>query len=153
MILIAIESTRTFSSENTSGWLRPFVERALGRMSESGWAELHHLLRKSAHFCGYGGVCVSFARAWLWRDLLSAIRDVWRWRWTATLKAIASTAAVAAADEFHQTFLSNRTGKVSDVLLDTLGGTAACGILWAVFWRRDRDRYQNDARAEVRASQ
>ena len=35
--------------------------------------------------------------------------------------AVAATILVASADEFHQTFLPNRTGSLSDVLLDTAG--------------------------------
>ncbi len=136
--IIGIESTRTFSAENTSGWLRPLMEALLGRLSDPGWAQVHHLLRKSGHFCGFGGVCVTFARAWLWRDLGRAADSVARWRWGAVLKAIASTAMVASADELHQTFLPNRTGKLSDVMLDTCGGIVACAVLWGLSWRRDR---------------
>lgn len=35
--------------------------------------------------------------------------------------ALLGTAMVAGADEFHQSFLSNRTGVSSDVLLDCCG--------------------------------
>ena len=39
-------------------------------------------------------------------------------------------AAAAAADEYHQSFVSGRTGMVKDVLLDVMGGT--CGILFVL---------------------
>ena len=39
-------------------------------------------------------------------------------------------AAAAAADEYHQTFVSGRSGMLTDVLLDALGG--ACGILFVI---------------------
>ena len=135
--VIVMESTRTFSAENTSGWLRPLFEAVLGRLSDPSWAELHHLLRKSGHFGGFGGVCVTFVRAWLLRDMPRA-KNVKRWRGIAVLRAIICTAAIASADEFHQTFLPNRTGKFSDVVLDTCGGIVACGVLWAVFWQREQ---------------
>ncbi len=35
--------------------------------------------------------------------------------------ALLGTALIASADEFHQTFLPNRTGMASDVLLDCCG--------------------------------
>ena len=38
--------------------------------------------------------------------------------------------AAAAADEFHQSFVSGRAGMVTDVLLDVLGGI--CGILFVI---------------------
>ena len=42
--------------------------------------------------------------------------------------AILATFLVASADEFHQSFLPNRTGQFSDVLLDTCGA-AVLGLL------------------------
>ncbi len=135
--VIAVESTRTFSAENTSGWLRPVFEAVLGRISDPHWAQMHHLMRKSGHFGGFGAVCVTFVRAWLLRAMTRAAVSVSRWRWGASLRAVASTALIASMDEFHQTFLPNRTGKVSDVVLDTCGAVVACGVLWLLCWRRD----------------
>jgi VanZ family protein len=54
--------------------------------------------------------------------------------------AILATLLVASADEFHQSFLPNRAGQFSDVLLDTCGGVALCFALFLVMqaaaWRR-----------------
>lgn len=36
----------------------------------------------------------------------------------------------AFTDEYHQVFVSGRTGQFSDVLVDTFGGVIACGIVW-----------------------
>lgn len=136
LTVIAVESTRTFSSENTSGWLRPVMEAVFGRMSDLAWAAAHHLIRKTGHFVGFGGVCVSFVRAWLWKDVARAAAPVWRIE--ASVRGVLCTALIASMDEWHQTFLSNRTGKVADVVLDTCGGIAACVVLWGLFWWRDR---------------
>ena len=54
LIVIAIESTNTFSSQNTSGWIRPVVERFFGHINDQLWAFIHHLMRKSGHFTGMG---------------------------------------------------------------------------------------------------
>ena len=35
---------------------------------------------------------------------------------------------IAGSDEFHQTFLPSRTGKLSDVLIDTSGGIVLCAL-------------------------
>src|ERR1017187_352452 len=63
--IICIESTGTFSSQNTSSWLRPIFQHLFGAISDSTWDSFHHLLRKSGHFVGYGTVAFTFLRAWL----------------------------------------------------------------------------------------
>lgn len=153
--VICIESTETFSSQNTSSWLRPIFQHMVGAISDSTWALFHHLLRKTGHFVGYGTVAFTFLRAWLHtlaRPGSSPVSLVgWRrgpqallaWRVEATILAIFSTAIVASCDEFHQTFLPGRTGSPLDVLLDTAGACALCLIVWLVCWN-------GRARAEAR---
>jgi VanZ family protein len=137
-IVIAIESTSTFSSDNTSGWIRPVVERFLGHINDQLWAVIHHFMRKSGHFTGYGTLGLAWLRAWLLtlgqRPGLSRAA----WRWGAVWRAIAGTAFVASLDELHQTFIPSRTGTFSDVVLDTVGATAMCLMVWLFcgWWRR-----------------
>jgi VanZ family protein len=45
---------------------------------------------------------------------------------------------IASCDEFHQTFLPNRTGSPWDVLLDCCGGLLVQLLLW--FWMSSRSR-------------
>jgi len=140
LIVIAIESTNTFSSENTSGWIRPVVERIFGHINDQLWAVIHHLVRKSGHFTGYGGLALTQLRAWL---LTLGSRDGFSlrgWRWRATWLAVAGTAFVASLDEWHQTFIPSRTGLFSDVVLDTVGGSVLCGMVWLFcgWWRRGK---------------
>ena len=54
VLMIALESTATMSAENTSQWLYPLWVRFLGPISAGHWNELHHLIRKTGHFVGYG---------------------------------------------------------------------------------------------------
>src|SRR5579871_1681782 len=78
--VICIESTETFSAANTSSWLRPVFERIFGAFRNANWELLHHYLRKTGHFLGYGTVGLTFLRAWLsmlglqWRGPLFAWR-------------------------------------------------------------------------------
>jgi VanZ family protein len=136
-VVIAIESTATFSAANTSSWLRPIAEAIFGHLSDPTWELAHHLLRKSGHFIGYGTLCVLFLRAWLLTladtPRLSTERS---WRLSAWVRAIVSTAVVASCDEIHQSFLPSRTGMFSDVVLDTIGGTIVSGIVLAAVWKR-----------------
>jgi VanZ family protein len=135
VVCIACESTGTFSAENTSGWLRPVIQSVFGSLDDAAWAELHHLIRKSCHFLGYGMVCLTFLRGWLLTFAAKPQLTYRSWRRRSCLAAILSTAAVASLDELHQTFLPSRTGQFSDVLLDTCGAAFLCLAMWLVCWR------------------
>jgi VanZ family protein len=134
--VICVESTQVFSAENTSGWLRPLFERIFGAFQDANWDALHHLMRKSGHFLGYGTVGLTFLRAWLYTLGARAHKGLLNWRLRATALAIASTALVASADELHQKFLAGRTGTPVDVLLDTAGACALCLLVWLVLFRK-----------------
>jgi len=112
--VIALESTAWLGSDHTSHPLRWLWEHIFGPVSYSRWELIHHVIRKCGHFFGYGFIGVAWLRAW-WMTLSHShfLLD--------TLLALLGTAAVASADEFHQTFLPNRTGSPWDVLLDCCG--------------------------------
>ena len=134
--VIALESTETMGGNHTSGFLRPIFEALFGHFQDPNWDVLHHLIRKTGHFVGYGLVCLSFLRAWLLTFARRAELSAWAWRLQSCVAAILSTAAIASLDEWHQTYLPNRTGLASDVLLDTCGATVLCLLIWLIFWRR-----------------
>jgi VanZ family protein len=132
--VIAVESTPLFSASNTSSWLRPVLERIFGPFSNHTWGHLHHLLRKSGHFLGYGTLCVLFMRAWLLTFAGDPALRMGTWRLRSWGLAVASTFAVGCGDEFHQTFLPSRTGMFSDVVLDTCGGILLSGAVLLLGW-------------------
>ena len=138
LVVIAIESTDTFSAQNTSGWIRPWVERLVGHINDQLWGVVHHLARKSGHFIGYGSLALTLLRAWLYTLGLEVGLSLGDWRWGSAWRAVAGTALVASLDEIHQTFIPSRTGVFSDVVLDTLGGSVLCGLIWLLcgWWRR-----------------
>jgi VanZ family protein len=118
--VIAAESTATMSAENTSRWLYPLWVRLFGPISTPQSAEVHHLIRKTGHFIGYGGVSVAFLYGWL-RTLdrrRGRYRLVWR---RAAFLAVSCTLLIAILDEYHQSFLPSRTSSPIDVCID-LGG-------------------------------
>jgi VanZ family protein len=112
--VIVIESTAAFGADHTSGPFRWIWEHLFGRVSNARWALIHHDLRKTGHFLGYGTMGLLWLRAW-WMTLPKAAFLL-----DAAL-ALLGTAAVASLDEYHQSFLPNRTGIPSDVLLDCSG--------------------------------
>ena len=150
--IICVESTSALSSQNTSSILRPIVERWFGHINDSSWDLYHHYLRKTGHFIGYGLVAFTFLRAWLHTlDLpgsptallvgwLRGPGPLFAWRLQSTLLAIVSTALVASCDEYHQSFLPDRTGSPYDVLLDTAGACALCLLIWLLCWSRRQSR-------------
>jgi len=135
--LIATESTAYFGADHTSGPLQSFIEFFTGPLRQPQWWRLHIILRKCGHFTGYGIVSLTWFRAfWMtWRTERARFTR----RFSAHLLAMAGTFLVAAADEFHQTFLPNRTGTPWDVLIDCCGALAAQLLLILVTYRSLRD--------------
>lgn len=114
-----------FGADRTNEPLRWVWEHIFGSVSNARWLVLHHLIRKTGHFLGYGTMGLLWLRAW-WLSLprASFLLD-------ATL-ALLGTAIVASADEFHQSFLPNRTGVPSDVLLDCCGAIALQFLVYLI---------------------
>ncbi len=124
IVVIAIESTTYLGSDYTSGPLRRIYETLFGVVSDARWETIHHAIRKSGHFIGYGLLGLAWLRAW-WMTLPRAryLVDV--------LLALLGTALIACTDEFHQSFLPNRTSSVRDVLLDCSGALVmTCMAYW-----------------------
>jgi VanZ family protein len=114
IVVIAIESTETFGSNHTSGPLRRLWEALFGAVSEPHWDVIHHIIRKAGHFFAYGFIGLAWLRAW-WMTLPKSHF------FTDAALALLGTGLIASCDEFHQSFLPNRTASVYDVLLDCSG--------------------------------
>ena len=130
--LVALESQEWFGSNYTSHPLRTIFEAIFGHLSAATWETIHHLMRKAGHFLGYGLLGLAWLRAW-WMTLLHSrfLPDA--------LRALVGTALVACADEWHQSFLPNRTASPNDVLLDCCGAIASYLIVY-LFMRIIRPR-------------
>jgi len=115
--IIMLESTEVMGSNHTSHPLRLLFQAIFGPISDASWEVVHHLVRKSGHFIGYGALGAAWLRAW-WMTLPHShfLEDAFL--------ALMGTALVASLDEWHQSYLPNRTGSVWDVLLDCAGAIA-----------------------------
>jgi VanZ family protein len=115
--LIVLESTELFGSNHTSHLLRGLWEAIFGPVANARWAVIHHFIRKSGHFFGYGTIGLLWLRAW-WMTLPQShfLEDAFL--------ALLGTSLVASLDELHQSYLPNRTGSPWDVLLDCSGAIA-----------------------------
>jgi VanZ family protein len=130
--VIVLESTEWLGADNTSGPLRWVWQHLFGQVTDAHWVTLHHFIRKTGHFVGYGAMGLIWLRAW-WMTLPRSgfLLDAFL--------ALVGTAVVASSDEFHQSFLPNRTGVSSDVLLDFCGAFTLQLLLY-VFLRLFRPK-------------
>jgi len=114
VLVILAESTEMMGADHTSGPLRRLFEWLFGHIGDASWDMVHHFVRKTGHFTGYGAIGLAWLRAW-WMTLPHSrfLQD--------SLLALLGTATVASLDEWHQTYLPNRTGTPVDVLLDCCG--------------------------------
>jgi VanZ family protein len=120
VLMIAIESTAILSGDNTSRWLLPLWVHLFGPITPAHWATVHHYLRKTGHFAGYGLVSLCFFHGW--RNTLQLTRGGLGALWVrSAVFSVGCTMLVASADEVHQTFLPSRTGRALDVGIDTCG--------------------------------
>jgi VanZ family protein len=125
ILVIAVESTPAFGSEHTSAPLRWVFEHLFGPVPDMRWYRIHHFIRKLGHFTGYGLVGVTWLRAlWMTFDRWSFLRS--------SFLAVLGTALIASSDELHQTFLPNRTGMFSDVILDCTGALVLQLLVYAI---------------------
>ncbi len=132
VLLIAISSSDTFSSDSTGSVLRPFVEGIFGPLTHHVWVKLLYDIRKTGHFFGYGFVSLVFFRAWRMTFRLSRSYSAVTASLRAAAVALLSTLALCSADEFHQSFLPKRTGSPFDVLLD-MCGAITCHLIVFTF--------------------
>jgi len=112
--VILVESTQWFGSDHTSHPLRMIFQALFGHVSDAQWEIIHHFIRKSGHFVGYGAIGLLWLRAW-WMTLPHSHFP------PDSVLALLGTALVASCDEWHQTYLPNRSGSPWDVLLDCCG--------------------------------
>jgi VanZ family protein len=130
--VIAVESTEFLGSNNTSHPLRSLWEALFGPVSAAQWEMIHHHIRKSGHFFGYGFIGLTWLRAW-WMSLSHShfLEDAFL--------ALLGTSLVASLDELHQSHLPNRTGTPWDVLLDCCGALSLQLVVY-IFLRTMRPK-------------
>jgi VanZ family protein len=126
-------STDAGSTERTSRFLEPLLMWLLPRLSnESLWVAID-MIRKGAHLGAYGILAIL-----AWRSVRQPRRNdprPWNWKEAAISWGIATVYAMT--DEFHQSLVVSRSGRISDVLLDSAGAAIGLWFVWLVGrWRR-----------------
>lgn len=115
------------------GYFEPLLHWLFPSLSPAQLETIHHLFRKCAHLCEYAVLALL-----LWRAIRQPVKnDRLPWNWTEARLALLIVMLYAATDEFHQIFVPSRTALVSDVFIDTVGGTAGLFALWILGrWRK-----------------
>lgn len=115
IVFISIASTREFSAENTSRFIRPILLWLFPNVSEPNLDFIHFLTRKAAHLCEYA-VLAFLAR----RAFISSSKLLIRRHWFAF--SLVLVVLNSLLDELHQAFVPARTGSIYDSAIDVLGG-------------------------------
>ena len=128
MTVIFSASADTQSYVHSSLIFEPVMRWLFPHMPKEQMEELHHLFRKCGHLSEYGILALL-----VWRAIHKPCLEPGKpWSWSEAGLTVVIVCGYAATDEFHQIFVPNRTPLVSDVIIDTLGGSAALLCLWAM---------------------
>ncbi len=119
--VICFESTDMMSAANTGSLLYAALAHVFGQVDIVALVHWNHYLRKIGHVIGYAILSWLLFRAWR-ATLPSPMGRLWAFAWARL--AFWMTAAVASADEFHQSFIPSRTGRWQDVVLDSAAALA-----------------------------
>jgi VanZ family protein len=128
MALIFLISTDLGSAAHTSSIIEPVLRYLFPKISEETIDQVHHIFRKGGHLTGYAILGILWWRALMHRLSARASRSPGG---NAAVALIIS-AAYAASDEYHQSFIPTRTASVHDVMIDTCG--ALVGLALALMW-------------------
>ncbi len=60
--------------------------------------------------------------------------------WHHVIIALGITVLYGASDELHQSFVPDRTGRVDDLVVDTIGAAVGLAVAWVVLTVRARSR-------------
>lgn len=119
--VIFFASSTAGASKNTSIFIRPLLEWLFSSASPETITIYHGYIRKFAHFFEYALLTFFASRAFG-----SSSKNVLKENWF--VFSVVFVALIASIDEFNQSFNSQRTGTIYDVLLDCFGGI--CMILF-----------------------
>ena len=120
-------STALFGAEETGSIVEWVVRAIAPGLPQPDIDTIHFLIRKAAHVSEYAVLLL------LWRRGFTRLG---LGEFKAVSVAFVISAAYAASDEYHQSFVANRTASAIDVLIDMTGAAAAILVLELVRLRK-----------------
>lgn len=107
----------------TSRFIGPLLQYLFPEATPQTIQQYHGYIRKFAHFAEYAAVAAFAARAF-YTSSVNLLREHWF-----TVAAVL-VLVIATLDEVNQSFDPSRTGSVTDVLLDCIGGLTALTVIY-----------------------
>ena len=140
MALIFTFSTDWFAAPNTSSFFGPVLSWLIPGLANEKIQIIHAALRKLGHWTEYF-ILATF--------LAAACQTQWpkQTRQSRFTASVIIATLYAISDEWHQSFVPNRSASAIDVTIDACG--AICGAFWARYCDRipaKRDKAQQDAK-------
>ena len=127
VVILALGSAE-FGAAQTSRFLYPFLRWLVPDLSYVTYLQIQFWIRKSAHVTEYALLgWLAFRAVWLSLVLERTLARI-------AALALALALAVSVTDEFHQSFLPERTSSPWDVVIDTSGALLAIAV--ALWWQR-----------------
>jgi len=136
MALIFTGSGDAQSYVHSSRFLEPLLHWLFPQMLQANVEAVHHVFRKCCHLTEYAVLALL-----IWRALHRVPNNLPEWSWPKVGGTILVVFLYASSDEFHQSFVPNRTPLVSDVFIDTAGGVLGLLGLWLtrkIYYRKRR---------------
>jgi VanZ family protein len=127
--LIFYFSTESFTFSNTEGFFSEWLSWLLPEVAPAEFLPFHPVLRKVGHWFEYFILAILLMRAQRRANEPKLATEVIR-------RTLGLVLAYAASDEYHQSWVPERTASVVDVAIDTFGGL--CGVFWLCL--RDKRR-------------
>ena len=136
MAVIFTGSSDVKSYQHSAGFVEPFLHWLFPHMTQAHVEAIHHLIRKCAHLTEYAVLALLLWRATR-HPLAAPGRSTSGWNWPEARLTLLIVMLYASTDEFHQSFVPDRTSLASDVFIDTAGGAAGLMVLWILGrWRK-----------------
>lgn len=137
MALIFAGSTDLLASSNTSRFLVPLIRWVAPGLSAKSVTNIQVVIRKGGHAFEYAVLALL-----VWHTLGTSeegISSAWTLRRASLSWGLATTYALS--DEFHQSFVNSREGRLFDVAVDSTG--AAIALLLLRLWLLRRSKPQS----------
>jgi len=148
MGVIFTASTHYGSTSNTTSVLEPLVMWVAPDTPPEQFDQVHHLVRKAAHFTEYAVLALLALRALR----MTAGRRLGKSHLRAGGLILLFVAAYASTDEYHQSLVTERGPSVYDVLIDTSGALAALTVLGLVERTKRQTKENSPAMEPVAAN-
>src|SRR5438270_1862674 len=129
LILIFVGSTDLMSAEHTSRIIGPILRWLHPGISPARIEQVQFVIRKTAHVSEYAVLSLLIFRAVANTTRQARLAG-------AALVTLLISAAFAASDEFHQSFVPSRTSSVRDVMIDIIGAILGMTIYGSFVHKR-----------------